>query len=40
MKYIAVDIFQTAVKGLPICCCMKDFVVTKYVGICNCVIFI
>ena len=34
MKYIVVDIFQNAVKGLPICYCIKDFEVTKYVAIC------
>ena len=38
MKYTVVDIFQNAVKWLPICYCIKYSEVTKYVAICNRVI--
>jgi len=38
MKYIDFNIFQNALKWLPICYCIKYFVLTKHVAICNCVI--
>ena len=38
MKYTVVFIFQNAAKALPFFYCIKEFVLTKYVAICNRVI--